>query len=329
MNDAQLVDDSNDGTGYVLASGGYAKYTFEVKAGKSYYFFAQGSKIGIRGFQFVPTETEKRPEVSLDADGTGFKVGETTYSPAELKTAFADTPVNVTIKRTIKKGQWSTLVLPFSVSATQLEKLFGDGEGKRDGAPEVEHYKDIVSPNTVVFKRHKYQMIVAGTPILIWSEKDVTDPKFEGVQIEADVVETMTGLTSDEYSFIGNFVKTEGAMHQYDYYFGKNDGKLYRYTGANNIAVNGSIAWLRPKTPSASRMLSLAFTSVEEDLDSDSASTTGIIEIVNNDLFNEYNGQKAGNGVVYNLKGMKVSDGSLENLPKGVYIVNGKKVVVE
>ena len=329
MNDAQLVDDSNDGTGYVLASGGYAKYTFEVKAGKSYYFFAQGSKIGIRGFQFVPTETEKRPEVSLDADGTGFKVGETTYPPAELKTAFADTPVNVTIKRTIKKGQWSTLVLPFSVSATQLEKLFGDGTGTRAGAPEVEHYKDIVSPNTVVFKRHKYQMIVAGTPILIWSEKEVTDPKFEGVQIEADEVETMTGLTSNEYSFIGNFVRTDGAMHQYDYYFGKNDGKLYRYTGASNIAVNGSIAWLRPKEPSASRMLSLAFTSVEEDLDSDSESTTGIIEIVNNDLFNEYNGQKAGNGVVYNLKGMKVSDGSLENLTKGVYIVNGKKVVVD
>ena len=329
MNDAQLVDDSDDGTGYVLASGGYAKYTFEVKAGKSYYFFAQGSKIGIRGFQFVSTESGTRPEVSLEAEGTRFKVGETTYSPVELKTAFADTPVNVTIKRTIKKGQWSTLVLPFSVSATQLEKLFGDETGTRAGAPEVEHYKDIVSPNTVVFKRHKYQMIVAGTPILIWSEKDVTDPKFEGVQIEADVVETMTGLTSDEYSFIGNFVKTDGAMHQYDYYFGKNDGKLYRYTGANNIAVNGSIAWLQPKTPSASRMLSLAFTSVEEDLDSDSASTTGIIEIVNNDLFNEYNGQKAGNGVVYNLKGMKVSDGSLENLPKGVYIVNGKKVVVE
>lgn len=329
MNDAQLVDDSDDGTGYVLASGGYAKYTFEVKAGKSYYFFAQGSKIGIRGFQFVSTESGTRPEVSLDAEGTSFKVGGTSYTPDELKTAFADTPVNVTIKRTIKKDQWSTLVLPFSVSATQLEKLFGDGTGTRAGAPEVEHYKDIVSPNTVVFKRHKYQMIVAGTPILIWSEKDVTDPKFEGVQIEADVVETMTGLTSDEYSFIGNFVKTDGAMHQYDYYFGKNDGKLYRYTGANEIAVNGSIAWLRPKTPSASRMLSLAFTSVEEDLDSDSASTTGIIEIVNNDLFNEYNGQKAGNGVVYNLKGMKVSDGSLENLPKGVYIVNGKKVVVE
>lgn len=329
MNDAQLVDDSNDGTGYVLASGGYAKYTFEVKAGKSYYFFAQGSKIGIRGFQFVSTESGTRPEVSLDADGTSFKVGETSYTPADLKTAFADTPVNVTIKRTIKKDQWSTLVLPFSVSATQLEKLFGDETGTRAGAPEVEHYKDIVSPNTVVFKRHKYQMIVAGTPILIWSEKDVTDPKFDGVQIEADVVETMTGLTSDEYSFIGNFVRTDGAMHQYDYYFGKNDGKLYRYTGTADIAVNGSIAWLRPKTPSASRTLSLAFTSIEDDLDTDSGSTTGIIEIVNDDIFNGYNGQKTGKGVVYNLKGMKVSDGSLENLTKGVYIVNGKKVVVE
>ena len=39
LNNGKFVDDSNDGTGYVLASGGYAKYTFEVKAGKSYYAF--------------------------------------------------------------------------------------------------------------------------------------------------------------------------------------------------------------------------------------------------------------------------------------------------
>lgn len=34
-------------------------------------------------------------------------------------------------------------------------------------------------------------------------------------------------------------------------------------------------------------------------------------------------------GAVYNLQGVKVSNGSLQNLPKGVYVVNGKKVLVK
>jgi hypothetical protein len=32
---------------------------------------------------------------------------------------------------------------------------------------------------------------------------------------------------------------------------------------------------------------------------------------------------------VYNLNGQKVSNGSLEGLSKGIYIVNGKKKIVE
>ena len=72
--------------------------------------------------------------------------------------------------------------------------------------------------------------------------------------------------------------------------------------------------------------MNVSFSGVDEE--DDNSSTTGIINIENSDGL--FNGMVTyfGDGV-FNLKGQKVSSGSLENLPKGVYIVNGKKVVVE
>lgn len=337
QNNGNYSDNSNDGTGYVLVSGGYAKYTFEVKAGKTYFFFATGSKIGVRGFQFVPTETETRPKVTINDDQTTIAVegGKSEgYTPSELKTYCAGKTVDVTLNRAFHQGKWASLVLPFSVSTTQLEQLFGDGtEANR---PEVVHYKDIKSPNTLVFRHHKHQMVVAGTPVILYPGKELTSVKFEGVQIEADVVETMTGLERDDYSLIGSFVKTaddgEVSLHRYDYYFGNADGKLYRFNSSNpetnTKSIKAARAWLRPKTPDASRLLTLAFIGDEDDVD-DGGSTTGIIEIADDMTYGNEGTNNKRSGAVYNLKGQKVSDDSLEDLPKGVYIVNGKKVVVE
>jgi hypothetical protein len=44
----------SDGS-YVLPTKGYVRYTFKVKAGKVYYVFATGSKLGFCGFGFLPT----------------------------------------------------------------------------------------------------------------------------------------------------------------------------------------------------------------------------------------------------------------------------------
>lgn len=42
-------------TSYVVPTKGYVRYTFKVKAGKVYYMFTTGSKIGFCGFGFLPT----------------------------------------------------------------------------------------------------------------------------------------------------------------------------------------------------------------------------------------------------------------------------------
>ena len=324
------ADDSNDMTGYVLASGGYVRYTFPVKAGKTYYFFGHATKVGIRGFRFTPTENvSARPEITMharntttDAQTVSVKVGNADAVETELSTvvgAYANQTVNVTLDRTFTANTWTSLVLPFSVSATQLEKIFG-------AKAEVTHLKDITADGrTLVLKTHRHQMIVAGTPIFFYPRKTVENPKFEGVRLEASSVEDVTG-PHDDYSMIGTFVKTEStdprySLHRFDYYFGT-DGKLYRYDvgeSTTDLAVQGTRTWLRPKNPSAARELSFFFEGYDDD------DVTGIIEIVNNSNISN----KQGVSAIYNLSGQKVSDGSLDGLSKGVYIVNGKKRVIK
>lgn len=323
------ADNSNDMTGYVLASGGYVRYTFPVKAGKTYFFFGHATKVGIRGFRFTPTEdVSARPEITMHARNTtdartvSVKVGNDDAVETELSTVvdtYANQTVNVTLDRTFTANTWTSLVLPFSVSATQLEKIFG-------AKAEVTHLKDITADGrTLVLKTHRHQMIVAGTPIFFYPRKTVENPKFEGVRLEASSVEDVTG-PHDDYSMIGTFVKTEStdptySLHRFDYYFGT-DGKLYRYDvgeSTANLAVQGTRTWLRPKNPSAARELSFFFEGYDDD------DVTGIIEIVNNSNISN----KQGVSAVYNLSGQKVSDGSLDGLSKGVYIVNGKKRVIK
>ena len=324
-NNGNYTDSSDDGTGYVMLTGGYVKYTFSVKAGKTYYFFGQGTKIGIRGFRFTPTEdVSARPEITMharnnttDARTVSVKVGNAEAVEKVLSTVvgdYANQTVNVTLDRTFTANTWTSLVLPFSVSATQLEKIFG-------AKAEVTHLKDITADGrTLVLKTHRHQMIVAGTPIFFYPRKTVDKPKFEGVRLEASSVEDVTG-PHDDYSMIGTFVRSDNSLHRFDYYFGT-DGKLYRYDvgeSTTDLAVQGTRTWLRPKNPSAARELSFFFEGYDDD------DVTGIIEIVNNSNISN----KQGVSAIYNLSGQKVSDGSLDGLSKGVYIVNGKKRVIK
>lgn len=302
LNDGMYVDDSNDGTGYVLASGGYAKYTFEVKAGKSYYFFAQGSKIGIRGFQFVPTETGSRTMVTVDSAST-------------TAPAVADTPVDVTLNRTFSAGTWTSLVLPFSVSTTQLEQVFGDA----GIAPEVIHFDKVTQSGVhwrLVLMKHYHQMIVAGTPVLIKPAKSVYHPTFHGVHIETSVVESMT---QGDYTMMGSLVKTaDNAGVKTGDYFMSTSGTIKRWTGADHY-MPGTYAWLHPTTAEAAgRVLSFTYEDVVDG-------TTGIVEVEQGTAAAE----NIADGTVYDLRGIKVSDNSLKGLPKGVYIVNSKKIIVK
>lgn len=306
-----LPDNSNDQTGYVLASGGYVKYVFPVKAGKSYYFFGHRTKVGIRGFQFIATESatdvENRTALTINADGTEVE---------DIVTGNTGKTVKVTLNRNFKANTWTTLVLPFSVSETALQTAFGDGNTRVD----VIHFDNITGTdnNTISMKRHWYKMIVAGTPVMIYPRKAVTSVTFNGVQIEANTIDNITG-ECDDYTMMGTFSYLAGGLLTNDYYM-NTSGNFRRFTGTT-AAMKATRAWLRPKDTNNAKSLMVSFEDIFSGDD-----TTGIISI--EDGLNE-NNNSAADDVIYNLQGQKVGKGNTSNLPQGVYIKNGKKIVVE
>lgn len=318
-------DSNNDGTGYVLISGGYAKYTFEVKAGKTYFFLGQGTKIGIRGFQFVPTEeTSSRNLITIHANAT--TDASTVNTPAgekELSEAvgtYGGNTVNVKLERTFKANTWTTLVVPFSVSVAQIEKVFGP-------QTDIILFDDVINNDKEIHMiRHWHKMLVAGTPVIIMPRQDVTDPTFYGVQLETSEVDNISS-TNGHYTMTGTLVKAENALKKWDYYI--NTSGNFTYLNIDQASVKGSFSWLQAtaSNPNPARMLTVSFADFSDADEDDENLVTGIINVELPDGLNSTNAAKT--GAVYNLKGQKVGDNSLESLPKGIYIVNGKKVVVE
>jgi hypothetical protein len=291
---------SNDQTGYVMVSGGYAKYTFEVKAGKTYYFFGQGTKIGVRGFQFVPNTTEPAT----------FKMIEGTVANTENSTAITAALNNGTRKtaefdRTFAANTWTTLVLPFSVSATQVEQTFGEGT-------DIMHF-DRIEGTKLYFYGHWHRMIVAGTPVFIKPTKSCNLNDLY-VQVENNTPETMS---SGGYTFQGYYNYGQN-LAQNDYYISK-AGNFCQWTNsATNIKSTRAVL----HSNGSSAKLELVFNSIEDE---DQA--TGI-EVVYDEATDNVIVVKNAN--VYNTRGQLVrrNANSLDGLPKGVYIVNGIKYVV-
>ena len=75
-------------------------------------------------------------------------------------------------------------------------------------------------------------------------------------------------------------------------------------------------------TPPSAKALSISFSGVEDDDDNGTTTDIRIAELADDVI------QTLGIGGVYNLNGQKVAD-TTRNLPAGIYIVNGRKVVVK
>lgn len=303
-------DNSTDMTGYVLASGGYVKYTFEVKAGKTYYFFGHATKIGIRGFQFVPSENDAT--VTARTQKTIAETGVTDAATA-YGTDNAGT-IKVKLNRTFNANTWAGLVLPFSVSETQMQKVFGAGT-------KVIHFSD-VADTQINLVHHWYDMVVAGTPVLIYPTQTVS-PTFDGVQVEgitSGVEKLGETNASSTYYMMGTYINLDAANGEKknDYYITASTGAFKRLS-SDNSAVKPTRVWLRPKDPNNAKALVV---NIEDFFYGD---TTGIISIEDD---NSYKNSSA-NDNIYNLQGQKVGKGSTSNLQRGVYIVNGKKIVVK
>ena len=324
---AYTPDELYDNTGVCIPSASYMKYTFDVKAGKTYYFFGWMTKIGIRGLGFEPSAaTTNEAEINSGKPANGTNTDKDGDSNAnDFSGMVGKTYAKVTVNRTFKAGKWTTLVLPFSVSASQVKDVFGDNT-------QVLHYRTI-EDRTMYFFKHYHQMIVAGTPVLVKPGKtdDIVNPEFTNVTIESTEVtdrpcNDYNNESDTNYQMVGSY-KMQTYNHG-DYYI-SSEGKVKKLS-KTTAELPGTRAYIVGKDAAGEPaevgyMARSAYNNpVPTGMDDE---TTGIDVInVNENATGTANGS---DNSVYNLNGqqMRQGNGSLEGLEKGVYVSGGKKII--
>lgn len=335
----------NDEDGHVLITKGIVRYTFNVLPGKTYYIFSNTAKLGLAGFTFEKGIHAKYHQVKPDAKHDEWRAtGEfvnvskdengVTLDDTKDYSALIKKNVDVTLKRTFYKNYWNAICLPYSINRRQIEEVFGDGTM-------VVLMKNIDTPNKkVMFIEHANQDIIAGYPYLIFPTDKADNDKKNHPVINSITTRATFGeadsplfsvgtdgntypftepMQSDALVFKGTFINTtlnEGS------YVVTNKGVLSRIPkDGMEIKPYRSYIYFNRVTANA-KAISLQNMNVN-GFENDEDNTTGIENL----LFES--GILTHSADVYSIDGQLVRSKALNfnGLPKGVYIVNGKKYV--
>ncbi len=232
---------------------------------------------------------------------------------ATLPTYTAGEKGNVSMTRTIKANEWSTLVLPFNLTKANANAIFGnDVQFAMFNGYTIDYGDDEenVTPLGITINFISYTIpargnLAGGTPVLIKTTKAITDTiKIDNVTLTEGVKEVIKN--DSDYSFPGIFkstlVKTKVPA---DGLF-LSDNKFWYSNGKTTIkAFRGWFelgAVLDKETDFGVKM----YVMVDDD--------PTMVEGISTDV---------PQGAVYDLSGRK-----LEKVPqKGIYLINGKKIL--
>ena len=216
----------------------------------------------------------------------------TDYTPV-AKTA------DVALTRTIAADKWSTIVLPFALTSEQITSAFGKNvivaELTDKSTEEVLKFSTVTAMN-------------ANQPYAI----KVKDGEYSGSATISGVtiVEgTSTQTVNGSWDFVGTY--TSGNIPQNSYFF--NSNKLYK--AANESANESNTikpfrAYFTPKGGAGARELKFI-------IDSDDTTSIGTIKA-------DGTMETTAEGTVYNISGQRVNKPA-----KGLYVINGKKVIIK
>jgi hypothetical protein len=229
--------------------------------------------------------------------------------------------VNVKVLRTISAGKWNTLCLPFSMTAEQCEAAFGEGVKLAEYAGyETEKSNGKVTKINVLFD--DIPSITANRPCIIKVSNAIThDDGFtvENVDIvppaEADAEDELA-LEVGDGAMVGTYVNgTElfkDGRKGWCYIF--LSGNKFFYATADTQPMKGFRAYFDFEDELVDKGANISDVKFTFNVNDEPTSIDGILSV-----------EKGAEGV-YTVSGQKLSDESLKTLPKGVYIVNGKKV---
>ena len=220
---------------------------------------------------------------------------------------------------------WNSIILPVNMTAAQVIEAFGKGT-------QIAKFNDL-DENWIKFETVNVAgegvVLKKNTPYIIFptqkaaynnyeyningETKTLNGPVYvaEGINYEdqtAHIENSVEGSLLNNMTFYGSY-DNKTAVSADSYMFSKGD---LVHTSKTHT-VKAYRCWLKEKTPSG-KLLQLSLNN------NNMGNTTGI-QIV------EENKRNANPGI-YNLEGMRMNTNSVNELSKGVYIVNNKTVVI-
>lgn len=197
--------------------------------------------------------------------------------------------VNATLTRTLVANKWNTFCVPFE---TEIDGTALEGATIKAVGEVVGNVINLVDADK----------IEAGVPYLVMpTTGDIVNPTFKNVTIS---VTTPIEAGNDEYKFVGTYSPKKINEDEFGKIWGVTaEGKLAKIKA--NTTMKGLRAYFVFLTNTAAAKLNF------------DGETTGI---------NNIETEATVNGKVYNLNGQYVGN-SLNGLKKGIYVVNGKKVI--
>lgn len=292
-------------------------YTFDVKAGKTYYIYNYGSKLGFYGFSFDEAKGQTVTNYEFNDDATN------TIVPTK-----AGELTKANVNRAMKAGVWTTCVLPFSLNKQQVDAIFGKTYDRKTPNGTQILYFDRVEGTKAIFVRHAYNNIVAGKPFLIKPAQDVAS--INTAEVKAYPYVTIENTKPAEWCRRNGYVwmssySNDLTVQAGDCFISNNDGSFKNFVGDSGTlkGFRGYLKHIGTNGVSEAKKLTVGMGS---NVTSDETSAIDGI-LIDGDM--PADSVTAADGKVYNLNGQVVATSyrQFQALPGGVYVVNGKKVV--
>lgn len=231
------------------------------------------------------------PVPSLEISDTDFE------ADAKIK-EYDKTAVHFKLKRSfVADDTWYTICLPFNVAKEQLVEVFG---GKKVELRTFDHMEGMV----MYFK--SVENLEAGVPYLIKPNKNLDNLLFENVKIDMAAHPDLQ-VGADGYFMKGTYQATELNPDGTNLFLG--DNNTFFRPSENDHRMKGTRVYFIIPRKAVGKVLSYDTETIVD----------GIVDV---EVNSQSNSQK-----VYNINGVYVGD-NFRNLTPGVYIVDGKKVVV-
>ncbi|MBR0036325.1 MAG: hypothetical protein IJP70_01650 [Bacteroidales bacterium] len=285
----------NNGGTFKLTITDVTTHTKEVDAQESATITAKGNIVLPITNALTPGLKKIRFDfVNDDATTYLFNLKDICFYKRSLNESYDYTPaaasnVDVVLTRSITANNWSTICLPFALTSEQLTSTFGSG------VKVAELSESGTDENTLSFS--SVTSTTANKPYAIKVASDFTSATISGVTIEEGTPTQSVG----DWEFIGTY-STVSNLAEGNFYIKSNS--LYQATGTQS--VKPFRGYFHYKGSGSPRQVSF-FVDSETSVESVQAAETT---------------DKAS---AFDLQGRRVNE---SHLTRGMYIVNGKKMIV-